>query len=575
MEVEIIKAAEVAARSGSTPEKRKLRVAAYCRVSTDDEDQIKSYNSMVRHYTDLIKSNKDWIFAGVFADKAITGTKDTREEFQRLIRQCLDGKIDLVIAKSIPRFARNTLDTIKYVRMLQAKNVAVYFEVERINTLTDGEFLLTILSSVAQQEVVNTSSYVKKGLQMKMKRGEIVGFGRCLGYDYDPATKAITVNHKESHVVQYIFDRYVGGAGGTIIARELNEQGIKTIRGNKWNNDTVIGIIRNEKYIGDVLMGKTYTVDPITKRRLMNCGEQDQYYIRDHHEPIISRELFEKAQAILNHRNGSRNMAEPGKRDKWSRKYAFSSMLKCSFCGGSMSRREWHSASKYKKHVWQCVPASKSGKKNCVHSKAIPEEMIEEAFVESYKLLCKDSPELLDTFLKQVEKALTANDDRSKLEEVTKKYDNLRLRRNTLLNQYLEGNIETELYKQSDKRMALKLQKYELTIEELQNLEDSKTPIRDRINEFKKKLMNYQETMEFDREIFESVIEKVLVGGYNENGEIDPYRLVFVYKTGFEDTWRNPKNRIQKGRKSFHEKLPSNCNSEPTIVPPDTRDVTL
>ena len=130
------------------------------------------------------------------------------------------------------------------------------------------------------------------------------------------------------------------------------------------------------------------------------------------------------------------------------------------------------------------------------------------------------------------------------------------------------------MYKQSDKRMALKLQKYELTIEELQNLEDSKTPIRDRINEFKKKLMNYQETMEFDREIFESVIEKVLVGGYNENGEIDPYRLVFVYKTGFEDTWRNPKNRIQKGRKSFHEKLPSNCNSEPTIVPPDTRDVT-
>ena len=208
MEVEIIKAKGAGEDTSTGRKIDRLRVAAYCRVSTDDEDQIKSYNSMVRYYTDLIKSNKQWVFAGVFADKAITGTKtDKREEFQLLIQECLSGNIDLVIAKSIPRFARNTLDTLKYVRMLRERNIAVYFEVEKINTLKDGEFLLTILSSVAQQEVENTSAYVKKGLKMKMKRGELVGFQGCLGYDYDVVTKSLSINEEGAETVRYIFDR--------------------------------------------------------------------------------------------------------------------------------------------------------------------------------------------------------------------------------------------------------------------------------------------------------------------------------------------------------------------------------
>lgn len=165
MEVEIIKANSSGEDISNGRRIDRLRVAAYCRVSTDDEDQIKSYNSMVRYYTDLIKSNKEWEMAGVYADKAITGTKvDKRENFQRLIEDCLDGKIDMVIAKSIPRFARNTLDTLKYVRMLKERNIDVYYEVEKIHSLKDGEFLLTILSSVAQQEVENTSAYVRKGI---------------------------------------------------------------------------------------------------------------------------------------------------------------------------------------------------------------------------------------------------------------------------------------------------------------------------------------------------------------------------------------------------------------------------
>lgn len=201
------------------------RVAAYCRVSTDSEDQLQSYHSQVKYYTELINENSDWTMAGVYADEAITGTQiDKRLDFQRLINDCMNGDIDMIITKSISRFARNTLDTLKYVRRLKEINVAVFFEEENINTLTmDGELLLVILSSVAQQEVENISANVKKGLKMKMQRGELVGFHGCLGYDYDKESKTISINEDEAEVVRYIFKRYLEGAGGSVICRELEK----------------------------------------------------------------------------------------------------------------------------------------------------------------------------------------------------------------------------------------------------------------------------------------------------------------------------------------------------------------
>ncbi|WP_252863418.1 recombinase family protein [Paenibacillus riograndensis] len=208
----------------------------------------------------------------------------------------MNGKIDMVITKSISRFARNTLDTLKYVRMLKEQNVAVFFEDENINTMTmDGELLLVILSSVAQQEVENISSNVKKGLKMKMKRGELVGFQSCLGYDYDVQTKKISVNEKEAEIVRYIFERYMAGYGAHMIAKELTAAGHKTRAGrSNWLDSAILGIVKNEKYKGDLLQGKTFTVDPISKRRLENYGEEDQFYIRNHHEAIVSEEVFEE-----------------------------------------------------------------------------------------------------------------------------------------------------------------------------------------------------------------------------------------------------------------------------------------
>ena len=347
-DVEIIKA------KTSIQERRKLghkierkRIAAYCRVSTDDSEQLNSFASQVKYYTNLINDNPEWMMAGVYSDEAISGTQVShREGFQRMIRDAMSGEIDMVITKSISRFARNTLDTLKYVRMLKDKNIPVYFEDEKINTLSmDGELLLVVLSSVAQQEVENISNNVKKGLAMKMSRGEIVGFVKAFGYDYDPETDQISVNDEEAKIVKYIFNQYVDGIGTSSIAHELERMGVKSPRGKKtWAQTTVMGILKNEKYVGDLLQGKTFTVDPITHRRLENLGEVNQYLVRDHHTAIISRGTFDKVQEIIKKRAATHGnvLLDKDNRTITRRKYAFSSKIRCGYCGAYLSRRVWN-----------------------------------------------------------------------------------------------------------------------------------------------------------------------------------------------------------------------------------------
>ena len=223
-----------------------------------------------------------------------------RTDFLRMINDALNGKIDLILTKSIARFARNTVDTLKYVRMLKEKNVAIYFEEEHINTLEmAGELLLTILSSVAQQEVQNTSDNVKLGLKMKMQRGEMVGANNCYGYEIDKEKKTLKIIEEEAKVVRKIFELYIDGYGTKGIADCLEAEKIKTRKGHtEWSTATITRILKNEKYIGDLLMRKSITIDPIAKKRIPNNGEEDKYYVKNHHPAIISRETFEKAQKI-------------------------------------------------------------------------------------------------------------------------------------------------------------------------------------------------------------------------------------------------------------------------------------
>ena len=527
-------------------------------VDYASEDQLNSYKSQVQHYTDLIKSKSEWDLAGIYADEAITGTQVTkREDFQRLINDCMNGDVDMIITKSISRFARNTLDTLKYVRMLKEKGIAVFFEEENINTLTmDGELLLVILSSVAQQEVENISANVKKGLKMKMQRGELVGFQGCLGYDYHPEDKSISINEEDAEIVRYIFRRYIEGAGGSVIAQELENLGYKTKRGStRWAETTVIGIIKNEKYKGDILMGKTFTLDPISKRRLDNFGEEDQFYIRDHHEAIISEEMFEKAQEILKRRAKPRRLGTDGKREKFSRKYAFSCMLECGFCGGTLTRRSWHSGSQYNKVIWQCVTATKKGKKFCPDSKGIAEETIEQAFIESYRLLCQNNKDVLDEFIARTEETLSDSNASKQLAKVEKDIAALDAKRAKLVDMRLEEIIDKDTYEQKYFDLSSQIEQLQKQRESLQESAETESTMKKRIAEFRRTLEENEVLDTFDRYVFESIVEKVIVGGYDEDGNKDPAMLTFIYKTGFKNSldgtnFKPPRKNSKAAKKS-------------------------
>ena len=516
--------------------------------------------------------------AGIYADEGITGTQVAkRDGFQKMINDCLSGQIDMVITKSISRFARNTLDTLKYVRMLKEKDIAVFFEDENINTLSmDGELLLVVLSSVAQQEVENISSNVKKGLAMKMSRGEIVGFAGALGYDYNPETKEITVNEEEAKIVQYIFKRYIEGMGAHVIARELEKMGAITARGNKsWYDTTVIGIIKNEKYKGDLLQGKTFTVDPISKRRLDNRGEVDQFLLRDHHEAIISEETWEQAQAILQKRSvihSNANIDPNTYRSRYSRQYAFSCMIRCGFCGATLTRRSWHSGSKYHKNIWLCISSSKYGKKNCPESKGIAEAVLESAFVESYRMITNDHKDVLEEFLQRVEEELHSDATMQEIERVKKELKQLDQKMQRLLDMHLEEKIDFMTYEDKKLEITKEQQLKTTELKRLQGEAGVEKDLRKRLDTMRKLLTDAPVLKEFDRNVFESIVEKVIVGGYNEAGNADPSMITFVYKTGFEDTKKGDDYKPPR-RNSKSKKLSSQPADDENKLSPKSTDV--
>ena len=317
----------------------------------------------------------------------------------------------------------------------------------------------------------------------------------------------------------------------------IENLGYRTKRGStRWAETTVIGIIKNEKYKGDILMGKTFTLDPISKRRLDNFGEEDQFYIRDHHEAIISEEMFEKAQEILKRRAKPRRLGTDGKREKFSRKYAFSCMLECGFCGGTLTRRSWHSGSQYNKIIWQCVTATKKGKKFCSDSKGIAEETIEQAFIESYRLLCQNNKDVLDEFIARTEETLSDSNASKQLAKVEKDIAVLDAKRAKLVDMRLEEIIDKETYEQKYFDLSSQIDQLQKQREDLQQSAETESTMKRSISEFRKTLEQNEVLNTFDRYVFESIVEKVIVGGYDDNGNKDPSMLTFIYKTGFENS---------------------------------------
>ncbi len=524
----------------------KLRVAAYARVSTDDVEQINSYNSQLQYYNELINKKKDWKMVGIYADKAITGTStDKRVDFMRMINDAINGDIDMIITKSISRFARNTVDTLHYVRLLKEKGVAIFFEEEHINTLSmDGELMLTVLSSVAQQEVHNTSEHVKKGLKMKMQRGELIGYNGCLGYDYHPDSKSITINEEEAKIVRFIFDRYLEGIGCSLIAKECASLGYKTKKGNtRWYESGIRGILRNEKYVGDCLFGKTFTLDPISKRRLKNFGEEDKFYMENHHEGIISKEDFMKVQTILDNRGTPKRQINGKRQEALSRKYAFSCITKCGCCGGSYTRRNWHSGKNYNKVVWQCTNNTKGGKKECPNAKGIEETALERAFLTAYNLVCSDLKSSFERVYKEVEKEF---DLEGLSKEIKKKNDNLSKLENKkqkLIDLKLSDSIDQETFKSTLNSINFNI---ESAKKELAGLVDNNEVLKNKeesLSKAKKILEEGGPLEQFDRNVLEAIVERVIIGDKD-----NPYSIKFIFKNK-DDIELNASEYIMKSNK--------------------------
>ncbi len=337
-------------------EQPKLRVAAYCRVSTDTDEQLVSLDAQIKHYESYINANPNWEFAGLYYDEGITGTKkEKRPELLRMVSDCENKKIDFIVTKSISRFARNTTDCLELVRKLIDLGIFIYFEKENINTMdSKGEVMLTIMASLAQQESQSLSQNVKLGLQYRYQQGEIqINCARFLGYTKDENKKLIIVP-EEAEVVKRIYREYLEGASMLKIARGLEAEGILNGAGNeRWHTSNINHILRNEKYIGDALLQKTYTVDFLTKKRVKNSGLVPQYYVENNHEAIIPREIFMQVQEELIRRRIV-HTSPNGKKRTFSSNHCFSQMIICGNCGEVFSRVHWNNRGK-KSIVWRCA----------------------------------------------------------------------------------------------------------------------------------------------------------------------------------------------------------------------------
>ena len=512
-----------------------LRVAAYCRVSTTLEQQEGSYEAQVSYYTEKIKNNQNWKNAGIYADdgKSATNTKK-RDDFNAMIEDCMAGKIDMVLTKSVSRFARNTVDSLQTIRKLKEKNIAVYFEKENINTLDGtGELLITILSSQAQEESRNLSENTKWGITRRYENGIIsINHKKFMGYTKDEDGELIIVP-EEAEIVRRIFRMYLEGSSILEITRALEKDKIKTATGkDKWHPGVIEKMLVNEKYMGDALLQKTYTVDFLTKKRVKNNGIVPQYYIEDNHEAIIPKELFYKVQeekarrASLNKSVVTRKANKLKKeKSKFSSKYALTEILVCSECGHPYRRQVW---SKYgqKSAVWRCENRLKNGAKaNCKHSPTLKEEPLHNAIMTAINSVVEDNGDFIGAFRENVIRVIGGYSTRNIPTEYDEKIESLQKEMLTLIEENAKQGAVAKDFDDEYKRIS----------EEINELKKAKIRLvreKKQADRYEQRLMEMDSTLktvrpqvrEFDEDLVRRLIMTIKVN----KGE----RLQIQFKSG-------------------------------------------
>ena len=443
---------------------QKLRVAAYCRVSTLMEQQESSYEAQVQYYTEKIKSNPNWKLAGIYADdgKSATSTRK-RADFQSMIDDCMAGKIDMVITKSISRFARNTVDSLTNIRKLKEKNIAVFFEKEGINTLEgSGELLITILSSQAQEESRNISENCHWGIVRRFEAGQvIVNHNKFLGYTKDKDGNLGGSTGRGGTGAENIQAFSGGGISSYRIKRILESEGIRTVTGNTvWQATVIDKMLTNEKYMGDALLQKTYTVDFLTKKKVVNKGIVPQYYIEDDHEAIIPKELFYRVQEEKARRGNIYRAAIKKKRgeekSKYSGKYALSGLMICAECGQPYRRQVWSKYGK-KSAVWRCDNRLKHGSERCKNSPTLKEEILHEAIMMAIGKVVEDQGEFVQAFRENVIRIIGSYGNKAKPTEYNTEIQELEKHLMSLIEESAKGNCGEEDFDREYRRVTAHL----------------------------------------------------------------------------------------------------------------------
>ena len=425
------------------------RVAAYCRVSTDSEEQLTSYQNQMRVYTEMIAANKEWEFAGLYADEGISGTRaDKRPEFQRMIRDCQNGKIDYIITKSVSRFARNTVECLEYVRSLKAQGIGIFFEEQNIDTLkNESELYLVIYAGFAQSESESISKHITWTYRKKFEEGKVsFQYKNFLGYRKGADSQPEIVP-EEAAIVERIYEMFLAGQPVKMITQTLQAEKIEIPGKNlSFSKNMIMNILRNEKYCGDCILQKTVTVDCISKTRKVNQGEAPMYIVENNHPAIISREVFNRAQEEL-----IRRQALQAKSDKTSitatgkySKYALTEVLQCAECGSRYRRVTW-TAHGRKKIVWRCISRLDYGTKHCKDSITVEEEALHGAVVRALnRFHAEDESTYLTLMKATIGEAIGINGGSEEIDLLTRRIDTLNKRMLDLVNETVAAGKDVE-----------------------------------------------------------------------------------------------------------------------------------
>lgn len=560
----------------------KPKVCAYTRVSTDNEEQKHSLQNQIKYWEEKLKK-PEFDFVEIFVDEGRSGTSDKRPEFQRMIKKALRGEIDVIYTKNISRFSRNVVDLLKYTRMLSEAGVDVVFDENGSLNLNSagGQIMLTVLAGVAEMEVQNTSDHIKHTLNAKMEKGIPVGQPNPYGYDWENGE--LKINEDEAQWVRFIFEKYVEGWGGKTIANELTKRGVPTRRqGKKWYDTTILQIIKNEKYKGYLVQGKTITVSPIGKVRKKNRGIAAIHQSAEKTiPPIVSEELWEKAQKILDGRCESYADGRQRGNIGGSAHYAFSGLVYCGYCGGKLTRRTLGRANS-KVPVWTCQRYIKEGKQACPCCKTIKEETLKQSFVSSLNAIMqpKEDTNTLNITLNKSELKKAIRDKNNTVKDIQKSLENnekkIRLqksRKSRLLDGYLDGTFSEDDIKEKTDEIN-----NQLSILEQENAElNEKLKTQKNLADEQKKIIELIENEDisaFNEKILRALISRVEVGDVVEGPEeISWYYKGSAYKSnsenytiGEDEDWTPDPERYPYAPKAAPSKVVSG-NLEENVIP--------